>query len=270
MSSPQSRTSTVTTGWPKIRSVALPTEHGGWGFTLEPILLGLLVAPSASAWEISAAALGIFLARRPVKIFSSDLVRRRWLPRSTLALIFSLIYGGIALAGVIGAFVTTQGPFLIPVAIAIPFALVALRADAHSRNHALLAELSGAIAMGATVAAITVSSGWDLLPSLGLWLVLAARDVAAIVLVRGQVRRWKGKAVDAAKIYMVQVGSVIVIAIAAALGVVPWLSVIAVGLVGIVAFISLHRPPIPAKTIGWTQMVLGLAVVLVTAAGVHL
>ena len=48
----------------RIRSIALPTEHGGWGFTLEPILLGLLVAPSAAAWEISAAALGIFLARR--------------------------------------------------------------------------------------------------------------------------------------------------------------------------------------------------------------
>ncbi|MDX2007394.1 MAG: hypothetical protein SFU83_19325 [Meiothermus sp.] len=28
-----------------LRSVALPNEHGGWGFTLEPILLGLLVAP---------------------------------------------------------------------------------------------------------------------------------------------------------------------------------------------------------------------------------
>jgi hypothetical protein len=255
---------------PKIRSVAMPTEHGGWGFTLEPILLGLLVAPSASGWEISAAALGIFLARRPVKIFSSDLVRRRWLPRSTVALVFSIIFGGLAIAGVVGAFVTTQGPFLIPVALAAPFAFVALRADAHSRSHALLAELSGAIAMGATVAAITVSSGWDLLPSLGLWLVLAARDVAAIVLVRGQVRRSKGKLVDTTKIYLAQAGSVTVIAIVAALGVVPWLSVVAVGLVGIVAVISLNRSPIPAKTIGWTQMVLGLAVVLVTAAGFHL
>lgn len=25
-----------------LKSVAIPTEHGGWGFTLEPILLGLL------------------------------------------------------------------------------------------------------------------------------------------------------------------------------------------------------------------------------------
>jgi hypothetical protein len=267
MASPEGRTSPHTSVGQRIRSVALPTEHGGWGFTLEPILLGLLVAPSAAAWEISAAALGIFLARRPVKIFSSDLVRRRWLPRSSMALLFSVIFGGVALAGVIGAFITTQGPFLIPALLAAPFALVALRADAHSRNHALLAELSGAIAMSATVAVIAVSSGWDLLPSLGLWLVLAARDVAAIVLVRGQVRRSKGKPAATTRIYQVQVGSIFTIAVAAGFGVVPWLSVLAVSLVGIVAVISLNRPPIPAKTIGWTQMALGLAVVLVTAAG---
>ena len=269
MASLEEKTPTGTPIRSRIRSVALPTEHGGWGFTLEPILLGLLVAPSASGWEISVAALGIFLARRPVKLFSADLVRRRWLPRSAMALVFSFIFGGLALAGVIGALVTTQGPFLIPVALAAPFALVALRADAHSRNHALLAELSGAIAMSSTVAAITVSSGWDLLPSLGLWLVLAARDVAAIVLVRGQVRRSKGKSADTTKIYLTQAGAIGVIAIASALGVVPWLSVVAIGLVCIVAVVSLNRPPIPAKTIGWTQMALGLAVVLVTALGVR-
>ncbi|MGB5187878.1 MAG: YwiC-like family protein, partial [Acidimicrobiia bacterium] len=100
---------------PRIRSIALPTEHGGWGFTLEPILLGLLVAASATAWELSAAALGIFLARRPVKIVSTDLVRRRWLPRSRVALVFSLLYGGVALAGAVGAFFTTDGPFWIPI-----------------------------------------------------------------------------------------------------------------------------------------------------------
>jgi hypothetical protein len=270
MASLKGKASASTSVGQRIRSVALPKEHGGWGFTLEPILLGLLVAPSASAWEISAAALGVFLARRPVKIFSSDLVRRRWLPRSSMALLFSVIFGGIALTGVIGAFITTQGPFLVPALLAAPFALVALRADAHSRNHALLAELSGAISMSATVAVITVSSGWDLLPSLGLWLVLAARDVAAIVLVRGQVRRSRGKSVATTRIYLVQIGSIVTIALAAALGMVPWLSVLAVSLVGVVAVISLNRPPIPARTIGWAQMALGLAVVLVTAAGVLL
>ena len=254
----------------RIRSIALPTEHGGWGFTLEPILLGLLVAPSAAAWEISAAALGIFLARRPVKILSTDVVRGRWLPRTTVALIFSIIYGGIALAGAIGALFTADGAFWIPVLVAMPFALVALRADAHSKNRALVAELSGSIAMGATVAAITIAGGWDLAPAFGLWLILAARDVAAIVLVRGQVRRLHDKPVHARNIYLVQLASIAVVAIAAGAGIVPWLGVAAIAIVGLVAIVSLSRPPVQAKVIGWTQMGVGFAVVLLTAAGVNL
>lgn len=258
------------TGRARIRSIGLPTEHGGWGFTLEPILLGLLVAHSATAWEISAAALGIFLARRPVKIFSTDLVRGRWLPRSRIALVFSLIYGGFALAGAVGAFVTTEGPFWIPALVAVPLALYALRADAHSKNRALAAELSGSIAMGATVSAITIGSGWDLVPAFGLWLVLAARDVAAIVFVRGQVRRLKGRPTGETGIYAVQIGSILVVAAAAAFGFVPWLGVVAIAGVGLVAVVSLRRPPVEARVIGWTQMGVGLMVAVVTAVGVNL
>ncbi len=254
----------------KIRSIALPTEHGGWGFTLEPILLGLLVAPSASAWEISAAALGIFLARRPIKILSTDLVRGRWLPRSTVALLFALLYGGVALAGAIGALITADGPFWIPVLIAAPLALLALRADAHSKNRALIAEISGSIAMGATVTAITIAGGWDLAPAFGLWLILAARDIAAITLVRGQVRRLHDKPVQAGQIYMVQAATIGVTALAAVAGLVPWLGVVAIGLVGLVAVVSLNRQPAQAKVIGWTQMGVGLMVVILTAAGVRL
>ena len=254
----------------RVRSIALPTEHGGWGFTLEPILLGLLVAPSATGWEISAAALGIFLARRPVKIFSTDLVRRRWLPRSTVALGFAILYGGIALAGVIGAFITTEGPFWWPVLLAMPLAAISLRADAHSRNRVLLAELSGSIAMGATVTAITLGAGWDPVPAFGLWLVLAARDVAAIFLARGQVRRFKDKPVNRSVIYAAQIGAVAVVAIAAGLDAVPWAAVIAIALVGVVSVVTVNRPPVPAKVVGWTQMGVGLMVVLITAAGVSL
>lgn len=259
-----------TTARVKLRSIALPTEHGGWGFTLEPILLGLLVAPSAAAWEISVAAVAIFLARRPIKILSTDLVRRRWLPRSRIALIFAVIYGVLGLAGAVGALTTAEGPFLIPVIAALPFALLALRADAHSQNRSLIAELSGSIAMGATVAAITVAGGWDLAPSFGLWLVLAARDVAAIVLVRGQVRRLHGKPVDATKIYAIQTAAVATVALAAVFGITPWLGVLAIGLVALVAVVSLNRDPVPAKVIGWTQMAVGLFVVLITATGVNL
>ena len=108
------------------------------------------------------------------------------------------------------------------------------------------------------------------MPAFGLWFVLAARDVAAISLVRGQVRRLKGKPSGASTIYAVQAGSVGVVAVAAALGAVPWLAVVAIGFVGLVAVVSLNRPPVEAKVIGWTQMAVGLMVVLITAAGVNL
>lgn len=32
----------------KLRTVALPAEHGGWGFLFEPIVLGLLLAPTGA------------------------------------------------------------------------------------------------------------------------------------------------------------------------------------------------------------------------------
>ncbi|NND04465.1 MAG: hypothetical protein HKN91_16945, partial [Acidimicrobiia bacterium] len=31
-----------------LRAVAVPTEHGGWSLTLEPVILGLIVAPTGS------------------------------------------------------------------------------------------------------------------------------------------------------------------------------------------------------------------------------
>lgn len=42
---------------PLWRSVAVPSEHGGWGLTFEPVLLGLIVAPSWAGVAIGVAAI---------------------------------------------------------------------------------------------------------------------------------------------------------------------------------------------------------------------
>ena len=52
--------------------MALPAEHGGWGLTLEPGLLGLLMAPSAAGVCVALAALVAFLARTPLKVVVVD------------------------------------------------------------------------------------------------------------------------------------------------------------------------------------------------------
>ena len=70
---------------PLWRSVAIPTEHGGWGLTLEPALLGLMVAFSWSGVAIGVAATLAFLARTPLKLALVDRRRGRVLPRTRLA-----------------------------------------------------------------------------------------------------------------------------------------------------------------------------------------
>jgi hypothetical protein len=253
-----------------VRSVALPTEHGGWGFTIEPILLGLLVAPSATGWELAVVSIAVFLARRPLKLVSTDLVRRRWLGRSTTALAVAAAYGFIAMAGFVGAFVTHRGAFWWPLVVAVPLAAISLRADARSRNRGLLPQLSGAIAMGSTVAAMVMGAGWGWVPSFGLWGVLAARDVAAIVLARGMVRRFKVKTVRNEPILAVQIIAIAATSGMAVVSVVPWLSVAAMALLGVTAVISLRLPPVPARVVGWTQIGVGLVVVVMTAVGSRL
>ncbi len=252
---------------PKWRSIALPIEHGGWGFTIEPIVLGLLVVPSASAWEISVAALAVFLARRPFKLVATDVVRRRWLPRSKIAAGFAGLYGAVALAGLIGAVVTADAAFWSPLLIAAPLGAIAIYADAHSRSRALVAELSGAVAMGATVSMIGLAGGEEPTIAFGLWLALAARAMTSIALVRGQIRRVHEKPVGESIIYSVQLIVLVGMIAAAIVDVVPWLSAVAIAAIGALAFWSLRRPPVAAKTVGWTQIVVGLGVVLLTAVG---
>ncbi|MBK8334978.1 MAG: YwiC-like family protein [Acidimicrobiaceae bacterium] len=50
-----------------LRSVALPTEHGGWGLTLEPVLLGLLLRWSGAGLCLGVAAFVAFMAAHPVE-----------------------------------------------------------------------------------------------------------------------------------------------------------------------------------------------------------
>jgi hypothetical protein len=203
------------------------------------------------------AAIAVFLARRPFKLVATDVVRRRWLPRSTIALGFTGLYGVVALTGLLGALVTAGSRFLIAYVAATPFALVALYADSQSKSRTLAAELAGATAMGSTATAIALAGGWGAADAFGLWLVLIARGVATISLVRGQIRRVHGKRVGERGIYTVALATLAGIAVAAALGVVPRLSVVAILGIAVLAYVSLRRPPVAAKTVGWTQIVTG-------------
>ena len=74
------------------RQVAIPTEHGGWSLTAEPVVLGLLVAWSWPGAALGVAAMLAFVARTPLKLGLVDRWRHRWLDRSRLALRIACLF----------------------------------------------------------------------------------------------------------------------------------------------------------------------------------
>jgi hypothetical protein len=250
------------------RAVALPSEHGGWGLTLEPALLGILVAPSGAGAALAVAALVAFLVRTPLKVALVDRRRHRRLERTALAT--RIAAGELAVLGALTALVAAHaaGPWWAPVGCAAPLVGVELWFDARSRSRRLVPELAGAVGIGAVAAAIVLADGRRTALAIGVWCVLAARAAASIPFVRARIAGLHGRTADPR---LVAAGFVAALALAAtAAGLDRALVAGAVAVVAVIAFqiASARRPAPRATVVGVQQTALGLTVVAATAIGV--
>ncbi|MEF3274515.1 MAG: YwiC-like family protein [Chloroflexus sp.] len=172
----------------RLRLIALPVEHGGWGLLGAPIVLGLWLAPSLAGIWLCLAAVGAFLARQPLKLAVADYYRGRRYPRTVWAERFVVGYGILILIGLGLAIYSAAAPFWPPLALAAPAALVQLIFDLRKQSRELVAELSGAVAISALAAAIVMAASWPLSTALLLWLLLAMQAITAIIYVRIRLR----------------------------------------------------------------------------------
>ncbi len=250
-----------------LRSVALPREHGGWSLTLEPAVLGLLVEPSTAGALLALAALLAFLARTPAELVLVDRYRERSHDRTRLAVRLTLGYTAVLALLIVAASALADGPFWIPVLVAVPFFALDLGYARRSRSRRLVPELAGSVAIGAVAPAIALAGGSTMLVAGGLWLVIAARVVAAIPFVRVQLRRFKAQPFVLAGSDGAQVGAVAVAALGLALVGVPLSAAVAVAFMAAVHLVEVRLPPRRAPIIGAQQVVLGLTVVLATGLG---
>lgn len=251
------------------RRVVLPSEHGGWSLTAEPVLLGLLVAWSWPGLALGAAAILAFLARTPLKFVLVDRRRHRWYPRSGLAARFvageSALVVGLVAAGVAGS---ANRWFWVPLAVAAPMVSVQLWFDMHSRSRRLAPELLGAVGVSSMAAAIALAGGEAAPRAVGLWVVLAARAIAAIPYARCQVFRARRRPGPMWHSDLAQAVSVAAAGVAWLLDVLPVTPLVAVALIAAFNVVAVRRPVPPVKVIGLQQMAFGLTVVAITATAV--
>jgi hypothetical protein len=253
----------------RLRLVALPTEHGGWGFLLEPILLGLLLAPTAAGALLSLAALGAFLARHPFELALTDWRRGKRFPRTAWAERFAIGYGLLALLGFVGALLVSTAPFWPVLLVAAPLALVQLSYDLRKQQRHLLPELAGAAALAALAPMMLLAGGWSLAAAFALWGVLVARSVAAIIYVRLRIRRLRGIAASATPALAVHIIGLALVTGGALLALVPWTAVAAfiILLLRAIYGVSGRSQPTRASVIGFQELFFGLLTIGLLVVG---
>lgn len=250
------------------RSVAIPTEHGGWGLTLEPVLLGLVLAFSWAGLAIGLAAFVAFLVRTPLKLAVVDRRRMRSLPRTRLAARIAAVELG--LLGALGASALWSAGFqwLVPVIIATPLVAVELWFDIRSRSRRLVPELAGAIGISAVAASITLAGGASWRLAVASWMILAARAVASIPYVRTQIVRTRRGSSPLRSTDLFQLLGATIGFAAVAVSTKTLVGAVAVAVLAGAQAMTLRRTHIPpVKVIGLRQMAGGLAVVAATAIG---
>lgn len=177
----------------RLKGIALPTEHGSWGFLFEPLLAGLLLAPSFASIWISLLIIGAFLTRQPLKVLLSDWFAKRNLPQTAAALNFTLLFGSVFLIGLAGSLYFSKIDSFYPFLFVLPLGFYQIYCDVSKQSRQLLPELTGAIAISSSVAVIAIAGNWNWANSLALWAVFIARLIPSILYVRNRLRLEKGK-----------------------------------------------------------------------------
>ena len=238
----------------------LPTEHGGWGFLLEPLVLALLVKASFGGGLIALAALFGFLTRQPLKLALQDALRRKAYPRTFPCRTFALGYLALAGISIAGAIAISGWTLAIPFAIVAPLALVTLVADAKNRSRRLLPELAGSIAMASTAAAIGLAGGLSYIASFSLMALIVLRGIPSILYVRTLLTRAHKQVASSVPPLVAHIVAVPLAYFAGSLFAVA----ATVALLARAAWGLTHAVP-RAKTVGWREIAWGAMTVILFA-----
>jgi hypothetical protein len=251
------------------KTVAVPVEHGGWGFLVEPLVLGLFLAPSAAGVCLAAATVAAFLVRHPLRLVLMDRRRGTRYPRTGLAARAALGYAALALAFVVPAFLLARSPFWPPAVLAAPAALLALSYDARGRSREALPEAAGAVALAASAPAVALAGGLSGGAASGAWALLALRGVTAILYVRARLRLDRGLPANRAQALVAHAGALACAAGLAMAGWGPWLGALALALLLLRAAhgLSSRRPELRPKALGFREMGWGLAFLVLLILG---
>lgn len=240
-------------------SVFLPKEHGSWSLALEPIIFGLCVAWSPAAGALAGAAAAAFFLRRPIKRLANA--------REPAAARVIMLLGGCAAAGLMAAVILAGWAplrWLIPT---LPLAGLFLHWDSQNESRATHAELAACAIFAFLPAVMAAQVGRSDLAALALAVLMLARSLPTVLIIRTYLRRRKGQPITPLPAIAATGLTLAGLVTLAGLGAAPWL---AVGLAAVGALRLLYlwpslAPVWSARRTGLIEAFYGLGYVLTAA-----
>ncbi len=254
-----------------MRRIALPTEHGGWGFLGEPLVAGLAIAFSPTAPWIALMVVGAFLLRQPLRTLIADRMGRCDASIAINAVCFIIFYSAIFILGLTGAVANGGWRPLMPFFIVLPLIAIQIYFDIFRRSRALLPETAGAISISASVAAIALAGGLSWPFAAALWLVLIARLIPSILYVRERLKLEKGKVYSLPVVVMAHTAALLLVTVLAFLGLVPLIvcGAMIILLCRAITGLSATRTTMRAMQIGVREVVYGSMTVIILVIGYY-
>ncbi|MFI5337407.1 MAG: YwiC-like family protein [Opitutales bacterium] len=253
-----------------LRTLLLPKEHGSWSLALEPLALGLLVAPSLPGAVLALAVMAGFFTRRPLKLgVTLPAVDPRWMEARRWA----WRLGSVAVAAIVAVvLMANSASALWPLLLAVPFGAFFLWFDLRNEMREAEAELAGCTAFAVLPAAFATLAGWPPAHALGLAVIMLARSIPTVLAVRTFLRLGKGQPVGPALPLFAAAGAALALAGLTVRGLVPhaapWLALLL--LVRACFYTTPLRPDWPARRVGLIEMVAGAVFVAVLAIAYRL
>ena len=252
----------------RIKTIALPAEHGGWGLLFEPIVLGLLVAPSIAGLYLALSGVGLFLARQPLTLLMLN--RSRPSPRTRLAKQFATFYLIVTGITFLEAVLSAQYSFVLPLLVAAPMALVQVAHDWTGRRRVLLPEIAGAVAILSLAPAIALTDGWSNSTAFALWAIMVARAVPAILYVRACLARLHNRPASPLPMLFahgLSIGAMVWLASAALAPRLLVAAMIILLLRAAMGFVFAERRKVAAKQLGFSEIAFGTLIVFAVVLG---
>ncbi len=252
-----------------IRQIALPIEHGSWGFVLEPLILSLIVAYSFPGLLLAVCTFFMFLSHQPIKILFKNKPDDY---NKKIAIFFLIIYLLVILVLFVFVLLSVKLQSLIPFGLSLVVMIIYLSNLYNQKNRELINELSAPISISLLVLSILLFKNWQLEYVISFWIILLSRSVQTTFYVHTKLLMYKKKKYNLSVSIIISVFFTLLLIILAKLKLAPSLAYFA----SILLFfrtvwgLFVTKNHFKVKTFGILEFVYGATYLALVALGYYL